>query len=92
MVGLEDGVRKDVWVPLEKINTGEIRLIIETTYRETDVENLQACFSLFPYLLKKKERFLCFNLYCLTLRTYGLVSQDQDWLTYTVGTSFVCTE
>ena len=49
MVGLEDGVRKDFWVPLEKINTGEIRLIIETCYLETDVENLQACF-LFSFI------------------------------------------
>lgn len=39
--GLEDGVVKDVWIPLEKINTGEIRILIEAYNSESEVEASQ---------------------------------------------------
>lgn len=42
--GLEDGVQRDVWVPLERIDKGEIRLIIEAFNPETEVETPQVCF------------------------------------------------
>lgn len=39
--GLEDGVSRDVWIPLEKINTGEIRLSIEAYTSESEMESGQ---------------------------------------------------
>lgn len=39
--GLEEGVKKDVWVPLEKIKQGEIRLRIEVIGPETDFDGSQ---------------------------------------------------
>ncbi|KAI5061768.1 hypothetical protein GOP47_0024273 [Adiantum capillus-veneris] len=39
--GLEDGVVRDVWIPLEKINTGEIRLLIEAYTSESQAETSQ---------------------------------------------------
>lgn len=44
--GLEDGVVKDVWIPLEKINTGEIRILIEAYNSESEVEASQVLCSL----------------------------------------------
>eukprot|EP00250_Pteridium_aquilinum_P010520 c19447_g1_i1 orf=1765-3852(+) len=39
--GLEDGAVRDVWVPLEKIKTGEIRLLIEAYNSESEAETSQ---------------------------------------------------
>lgn len=39
--GLVDGISREVWIPLEKINTGEIRLIIEAYISESEAESLQ---------------------------------------------------
>lgn len=37
--GLEEGETKDVWIPLEKVTTGEVRLKIEKQKQEQDTEN-----------------------------------------------------
>ncbi|KAL2630102.1 hypothetical protein R1flu_014788 [Riccia fluitans] len=39
--GLEEGAKKDIWVPLEKIKQGEIRLRIEVIGPETDFDGSQ---------------------------------------------------
>lgn len=39
--GLEEGSPKDVWVPLEKIKQGEIRLKIEVLGLDTDFDGSQ---------------------------------------------------
>ena len=36
--GLEEGETKDVWIPLEKVTTGEVRLKIEKKKKEKDIE------------------------------------------------------
>lgn len=36
---LEEGETKDVWIPLEKVTTGEVRLKIEKQKQEKDTEN-----------------------------------------------------
>ena len=36
--GLEEGETKDVWIPLEKVTTGEVRLKIEKKKQEQDTE------------------------------------------------------
>lgn len=39
--GLEDGVPKDVWIPLEKISTGDIRILIKASNSESESETSQ---------------------------------------------------
>ncbi|GLJ11106.1 hypothetical protein SUGI_0143120 [Cryptomeria japonica] len=39
--GLEEGARKDVWVPLEKVPTGEVRLKIEVQKTDQDTDGYQ---------------------------------------------------
>ena len=36
--GLEEGETKDVWIPLEKVTIGEVRLKIEKKKKEQDTE------------------------------------------------------
>ena len=36
--GLEEGETKDVWIPLEKVTTSEVRLKIEKKKQEQDTE------------------------------------------------------
>ncbi|CAM6090440.1 unnamed protein product [Calypogeia fissa] len=40
--GLEDGTKKDVWVPLEKIKQGEIRLRIEVVGPDYEIDGSQS--------------------------------------------------
>lgn len=40
--GLEDGVIRDVWIPLEKVNTGEVRLFLEAYTSEPEAETSQS--------------------------------------------------
>eukprot|EP01018_Ginkgo_biloba_P027009 Gb_21359 [translate_table: standard] len=39
--GLEEGITKDVWVPLEKVTTGEVRLKIDVQKQEQDTDGPQ---------------------------------------------------
>lgn len=41
--GLVEGSVRDIWVPLEKVNTGELRLQIEAV-RVDDNEGSRVCF------------------------------------------------
>ena len=41
--GLEEGETKDVWIPLEKVTTGEVRLKIEKKKQEQDTEVSRIC-------------------------------------------------
>ena len=41
--GLEEGETKDVWTPLEKVTTGEVRLKIEKKKQEQDTEVSRIC-------------------------------------------------
>lgn len=50
--GLVEGSVRDIWVPLEKVNTGELRLQIEAV-RVDDNEGSRVCF----YYWKIKEMF-----------------------------------
>ena len=41
--GLEEGETKDVWIPLEKVTIGEVRLKIEKKKQEQDIEVSRIC-------------------------------------------------
>lgn len=43
MEGLHEGVVRDVWVPLEKVNSGELRLMIEAV-KADDYEGSRVWF------------------------------------------------
>lgn len=43
MEGLIEGSVRDIWVPLEKVNSGELRLQIEAV-RINDYEGSRVCF------------------------------------------------
>ena len=41
--GLEEGETKDVWIPLEKVTTGDVRLKIEKKKQEKDTKVSRIC-------------------------------------------------
>jgi len=43
MEGIQEGSCRDVWVPLEKVNSGELRLQIEAV-KSNDYEGYRVCF------------------------------------------------
>lgn len=44
MEGIHEGMVRDVWVPLEKVNSGELRLLIEAV-KTDDYEGSRVWFS-----------------------------------------------
>lgn len=58
--GLKAGSLRDVWVPLEKVNTGEVRLQIEAVKSDSS-EGSKVCSELLLYLIKGS--FVCTDLH-----------------------------
>lgn len=48
--GLEDGSKKDVWVPLEKIKQGEVRLRIEVAAPDYELDGSQVIHSFITFI------------------------------------------
>ena len=59
--GVHEGIARDVWIPLEKVNSGELRLLIEAVKLD-DYEGSRVWFIMFFWLHVENMNWVCITI------------------------------